>query len=57
LLAIYLEEEKETGVFGWRRNKAKEPMADGEVTVPMGLFIAQGEENESVAVRRYGFYP
>jgi len=57
LLAIYLEEEKETGVFGWRRNKAKEPMADGEVTVPMGLFIAQGEENESVAVRQYGFYP
>ena len=40
LLAIYLEEEKETGVFGWRRKKAKEAMADGEVTVPMGLFIA-----------------
>jgi len=40
LLAIYLEEEKETGVLGWRRKKAKEAMADGEVIVPMGLFIA-----------------
>ena len=40
MLAICLEEEKETRVFGWRRKKAKEAMADGEVTVPMGLFIA-----------------
>ena len=32
-------------------------MADGEVTGPMGLFIAQGEEDESVAMRRHGFLP
>ena len=57
LLAIYLEEEKETGVFGWRRKKAKEAMADGEVIMPMGFFIALCEEDESVAVRQYGFYP
>ena len=29
-------------------------MADGEVTVPMGLFIAQREEDESVVVHRCG---
>ena len=57
MLAICLEEEKETRVFGWRRKKAKEAMADGEVIMPMGLFIAQCEEDESVAVRQYGFYP
>jgi hypothetical protein len=45
------------GFFGWRRKKAKEATTDGEVTVPMGLFIAQGEEDESIAVRQYGFYP
>ena len=41
LLAICLEEERKTGFFGWRRKKGKEAMADGEVTVPMGLFVAQ----------------
>ena len=57
MLAICSEEERKTGVFGWRRKKAKEAKADGEVTVPMGLFIAQDEEAELVAVRRYGFFP
>ena len=52
-----LERRKEDWVFSWRRKKAKEATADGEVTVPMGLFIAQGEEDESVAMRRHGFLP
>jgi hypothetical protein len=32
-------------------------MADGETTVPMGLFIAQSEGDELVAVHWYEFYP
>jgi len=32
-------------------------MADGETIVPMGLFVAQSQEDESVTVHRYGFYP
>ena len=32
-------------------------MADGEVTVLMGLFIAQREEDESVVVYRCGLLP
>jgi hypothetical protein len=49
--------ERETGVFGWRRKKAKEALADGETTVPMGLFITQSEVDESVAMHWCGFYP
>ena len=35
---------------GSRKKKAREAVADGETIVPMGLFIAHGEEDESVAV-------
>ena len=42
---------------GKKKKKAKKGMADGETTVPMGLFIAQSEVDESVVVRWCGFYP
>jgi hypothetical protein len=45
------------GIFGLKKGEGKGGYADGEVTVPMGLFIAQSEEDKSVAVRRYGFCP
>ena len=45
------------GDWGFWLKKTRKAMADGEVTVSMGLFIAQDEEDESVAVHRYGFYP
>jgi len=41
LLAICWEEERETGVFGWRKKKeAKKAMADEEITVQMGVIYS-----------------
>ena len=42
---------------GSRKKKAREAVADGETIVPMGLFIAHGEEDESVARTGAVFHP
>ena len=34
--------------MGWKKEKARTALADEETTVPMGRFIAQGGEDESV---------
>jgi len=58
LFAICLRKERKTEVFGkQRKKKARKAMADGETTVPMGLFIAQSGGDESVVVHWYAFYP
>ena len=35
--------------MGWKKEKARKALADEETTVPMGRFIDQGREGESVA--------
>ena len=50
LLAICLGRGEEARVFGsLRKGKAKRALADEGAAVPMGRFIAQGGEDESVA--------
>ena len=51
-----LEERERDWGFWLKKEERKEAMADEETIVPMELFIERGEEDESVAVRRYGFY-
>ena len=58
LLAICFGEGEEARIFwGLRRKKAKEALADEEITMLIGCFIAQDWGDESVACAGAAFTP
>ena len=50
-----MKKERRLGFLDWKKEKARKALADEETTVPMGRFIAQVREGESVACPSIAF--